>query len=103
MPSVNNTPIDLPWRAELGPVMAELDRLLSGRLQRNSLLVARRILVMVQGGQNPIPEEIVSAVRRNDSPQGGWIGFDRAKWLGYVPPVVSALRSDNPMDVTRLF
>lgn len=39
------------------------------------------------------PDAVIDYVCRELAPEGGWIDFDREKWLGYVPQVEEVLRA----------
>lgn len=97
--------VDLQWREEFEPVLSELDRRLAARetfKPWNTLLVARALLRLLKHDALVTHGQVIDYVLDVDEPVGGWIAFDRQKWLAYVPRVVEVLKSDSPMDVLKL-
>lgn len=97
-----NRPIDLTWDDKFNPVVNALCARLMRPSRLNKHLVARALLLLLCETRPPTPNDVITNVHMGDRPRGGWVDFDRAKWLEYIPGVVAALRSDNPVKALGL-
>lgn len=91
--------IELVWNSTYAEVLAKLETVLHGPFRWNIHVVTRRLLLMLRSGQTITPAAVVEQIIAYDGPPNGWVAFDKQKWMGYVPNVAAALRSDNPMSV----
>lgn len=99
---IENKRLALRWQPEYEDVLEKAERLTRTAMSKNTNLVVRAVLTMLRDGIDPTPATVVDYVKAKYEPRGGWIGFDRKKWLGYVEPITKKLKSDKPMEVFKL-
>lgn len=96
------TPIGLRWRPRFNTLNRSLDARMAAPDRKDAEVVAHTILLLIAGGGNPTPNQIVDHIYEVWRPGAGWMGFDRNAWLALVPRVVEVLRSERPGNVHRM-
>ncbi len=96
------TPIGVSWRRRFITLLRGLDARMTAPDRTDAEVVARTIIILIAGGGDPTPIQVVDHIYEVWRPGAGWMGFDRNAWLQLVPRVVEVLRSDQPGRVHQM-